>query len=65
MTGQSNTGMQRRAATTRGNGVNAHLHNLGLLFEIRMKVVIALVHGRGLARRSIPRKVGGEWYDAG
>ena len=40
--------------------MRTHLHNLGLLFEIRMKVVIALMHGRGLARRSTPQKVGAE-----
>ena len=31
--------------------VYAHLHNLGLFLEIRMKVVIALLHPPMLAKR--------------
>jgi hypothetical protein len=32
----------------------AHLNNLGLLFKIRMKMVVALIHHMILARRSSP-----------
>jgi len=44
--------------------VYAHLHDLGLFFEIRMKVAIALLHRQMLARLRRPHE-GGGWQDIG
>lgn len=40
-------------AGRRREGIS-HLHNLRLFFEIRMKVCVALIHQKILARRSSP-----------
>ncbi len=42
-------------------GSLAHLHNLGLFLEIRMKVVVALLHPLMLARRRKPPRGGTTW----